>query len=137
MAVCTFFGHRECPAEIKPVLRNTLEDLILNYGVDLFYVGNQGQFDACVRSVLRELTMKYLLVFAADNGVVAEGVSSAPQSVTKMQTVNLPRHKTGYPSLPNLRKPEWQARTAGIHLHSGEGTVRKDRQENRPGRFAI
>ncbi len=38
---------------------------------------------------------KHLLVFAADNGVVAEGVSSAPQSVTLMQTVNLTRHKTG------------------------------------------
>ena len=34
-------------------------------------------------------------VFAADNGVVAEGVSSAPQSVTLMQTVNLTRGKTG------------------------------------------
>ena len=38
---------------------------------------------------------KHLLVFAADNGVVAEGVSSAPQSVTLMQTVNLTRAKTG------------------------------------------
>ena len=37
----------------------------------------------------------HLLVFAADNGVVAEGVSSAPQSVTLMQTVNLTRAKTG------------------------------------------
>lgn len=36
-----------------------------------------------------------LLVFAADNGVVAEGVSSAPQSVTLQQTVNLTRAKTG------------------------------------------
>ena len=37
----------------------------------------------------------HLLVFAADNGVVEEGVSSAPQSVTLMQTVNLTRAKTG------------------------------------------
>ena len=37
----------------------------------------------------------HLLVFAADNGVVAEGVSSAPQSVTLKQTVNLARAKTG------------------------------------------
>ncbi len=59
MAVCTFFGHRECPGTIKPVLRNTLEDLIINHGVDLFYVGNQGQFDACVRSVLQELKKEY------------------------------------------------------------------------------
>ena len=38
---------------------------------------------------------KHLLVFAADNGVVVQGVSSAPQSVTLQQTVNLTRAKTG------------------------------------------
>ena len=41
------------------------------------------------------LNKKQLVVFAADNGVVAEGVSSAPQSVTKQQTINLMRGKTG------------------------------------------
>ena len=41
------------------------------------------------------LNKKQLLVFAADNGVVAEGVSCAPQSVTKQQTINLMRGKTG------------------------------------------
>ena len=41
------------------------------------------------------LNKKQLLVFAADNGVVAEGVSSTPQSVTKQQTINLTRGKTG------------------------------------------
>lgn len=38
---------------------------------------------------------KHLLVFASDNGVVAEGVSSAPQSVTLQQTINLTRARTG------------------------------------------
>lgn len=38
---------------------------------------------------------QHLLVFAADNAVVEEGVSSAPQSVTLQQTVNLTRAKTG------------------------------------------
>lgn len=42
---------------------------------------------------------KELLVFAADNGVVEEGVSSAPQSVTLSQTVNLTRGKTGAATL--------------------------------------
>lgn len=42
---------------------------------------------------------KHLLVFAADNGVVAEGVASAPQSVTLSQTVNLTRGKTGAATL--------------------------------------
>ena len=42
---------------------------------------------------------QHLLVFAADNGVVAEGVSSAPQSVTLSQTINLTRAKTGASTL--------------------------------------
>ena len=59
MAVCTFFGHRECPDTIKPKLREILVDLIVNHGVDMFYVGNQGQFDAIVRSTLRDLQKEY------------------------------------------------------------------------------
>lgn len=55
MAVCTFFGHRDCPESVKPRLREVLIDLICNQGVDTFYVGNQGRFDGIVRSVLREL----------------------------------------------------------------------------------
>ena len=45
--------------------------------------------------VHNSVVKKHLLVFAADNGVVEEGVSSAPQSVTLQQTINLTRHKTG------------------------------------------
>lgn len=46
-------------------------------------------------SVHNSMSHTHLLVFAADNGVVEEGVSSAPQSVTLMQTINLTRAKTG------------------------------------------
>lgn len=49
--------------------------------------------------VHNKIKRKHLLVFAADNGVVAEGVSSAPQSVTLMQTINLTRYKTGASTL--------------------------------------
>ena len=45
--------------------------------------------------VQNRVDKKHLLVFAADNGVVVEGVSSSPQSVTLMQTVNLTHAKTG------------------------------------------
>jgi len=49
--------------------------------------------------VQNSLENKVLLVFAADNGVVEEGVSSAPQSVTAAQTVNLTRGVTGASSI--------------------------------------
>lgn len=54
MASCTFFGHKECEIDnpidkLLPVLAN----LIMNKGVDTFYVGNQGDFDKTVLIVLR------------------------------------------------------------------------------------
>ena len=55
MSACTFFGHREYPDSIKIKLQEVLIDLIINSDVDMFYVGNQGQFDAIVHGVLREL----------------------------------------------------------------------------------
>ena len=56
---CTFFGHHDCPDSVRPKLRATLVDLIENHGVDTFYVGHQGRFDAIVRSTLRELKWEY------------------------------------------------------------------------------
>ena len=49
--------------------------------------------------VINEPKKTRLVVFAADNGVVEEGVSSAPQSVTLSQTVNLTRGITGASAL--------------------------------------
>ena len=40
-----------------------------------------------------------ILIFCADNGVVEEGVSSAPKSVTLAQTINFTRGKTGVAAL--------------------------------------
>ena len=59
MSACTFFGHRDCPSSIKSKLRKVLIDLIESHAVDMFYVGQQGAFDAMVRSVLKELVSRY------------------------------------------------------------------------------
>lgn len=59
MEACTFFGHRECPDSIKIQLRAVLINLIANHDVDMFYIGNQGRFDAIVRGVLRELKKEH------------------------------------------------------------------------------
>lgn len=53
MPSCTFFGHRECPDSIEPKLIETVIALIVQEGVDFFYVGNQGRFDQLVLRVLR------------------------------------------------------------------------------------
>ena len=59
MAACTFFGHRDCIGLSKQRLEEAIEDLILNHGVDLFYVGNEGQFDALVHWILFAMKKKY------------------------------------------------------------------------------
>ena len=59
MEACTFFGHRECPATVRDNLQEVIKELITDYGVEMFYVGNQGRFDAIVRGVLRELKEEY------------------------------------------------------------------------------
>lgn len=62
MSSCTFFGHRDIPKEIEPILISTLIDLIENKNVDLFYVGNQGGFDTLVQKNLRFLKLDYPLI---------------------------------------------------------------------------
>ncbi len=59
MSTCTFFGHRDCPHTIKPLLRETLINLIETQSVHTFYVGNHGTFDTLVYSVLQELSCIY------------------------------------------------------------------------------
>ena len=56
---CCFFGHREVTHNIRPKLTSIIEKLITEDSVTEFYVGNQGQFDNMVYSVLKELKAKY------------------------------------------------------------------------------
>ena len=56
---CTFFGHRNTPDSVKEKLKKTIIDLIDNKGVDMFYVGNHGNFDRMVISILKVLKLIY------------------------------------------------------------------------------
>lgn len=57
--VCCFFGHRIVANEIRNMLFNEIERLIVDYNVCRFYVGNQGEYDKIVRSVLKEIKKNY------------------------------------------------------------------------------
>lgn len=61
--ICTFFGHRDTPDIVKPLLREVLLDLIENQGVKQFYVGDQGNFDAMVRNLLAELERSHRILY--------------------------------------------------------------------------
>ena len=55
-----------------------------------------------------------VLVLAADNGVTAEGISSAPTSVTLSQVINMTRHKTGMSALAHYFSNEVVVADMGI-----------------------
>ncbi len=88
--VCTFFGHANAPDEAISTLRLTLIDLIENKDVNLFYVGNNGNFDFMVRNQLEKLStiysIKYYVVLAylpyqqpnIKNTLLPEGIEELP-----------------------------------------------------------
>ena len=45
MKSCFFIGHRETDTAILPTLTEIVERHVSEYGVDVFYVGNYGNFD--------------------------------------------------------------------------------------------
>ena len=64
--------------------------------------------------VRNRLDHRRILVLCADNGVVEEGVASAPQSVTAAQAVNMTRGKTGMSALASWFGDEVQVVDMGI-----------------------
>ena len=93
---CTFFGHSDCPNDIRPQLCKAITDLIVNKNVNTFYVGNNGQYDSMVRSVIRELQtvypqIRYAVVLAYlpvkqtevgkryDDSMLPDGIENVPR----------------------------------------------------------
>ena len=89
-----FFGHKDTPKEIEPTLRTTLVDLIENKNVTVFYVGNNGNFDAMVRRQLEELSQTYPITYSVvlaylptkkseyddtTNTIYPEGIETVPK----------------------------------------------------------
>ncbi|MCR5763322.1 MAG: nicotinate-nucleotide--dimethylbenzimidazole phosphoribosyltransferase [Treponema sp.] len=54
-----------------------------------------GQIAGITGRIKNTVGVKRIIVLCADNGVVSEGVSSAPKSVTASQAVNMTRYLTG------------------------------------------
>ena len=90
---CIFFGHKDTPDEVKNKLKETIVNLIEEQDMTNFYVGNHGNFDRMVLSVLKELSklypqIRYSVVLAyltqhTDedyfNTVYPEGIESVPK----------------------------------------------------------
>ncbi len=91
MAVCTFFGHHDCPNEAKNRLYIETEKLITTRSVTKFYIGNHGNFDYLATNIVKDLQKKfpqiqYCTVLAylpikndIDNSVYPEGLELVPK----------------------------------------------------------
>ena len=65
-----------------------------------------------------------VLIFASDNGIVAEGVASCPQSVTLSQTINFTRGLTGVAVLARHFHAELDVMDVGINADFHQSGVR-------------
>ena len=90
----TFFGHKDTPKNIEPTLKATLVDLIENHGADVFYVGNNGNFDTMARRQLEALSQTYPITYSVvlayiptkkseydsfTNTLLPEGIETVPK----------------------------------------------------------
>ncbi len=105
MNACTFFGHGDASSNIQPRLREAVEDLIVNHGVTMFYMGNQGNFDAMARRVLRELQREYPQIRYA---VVLERLPGKPSEYEDYSDTMFPEGlELVHPRYAIAKRNEW------------------------------
>ena len=61
MKACVLLGHCDCPETVIRDLHDTVKNLILREGIDVFYVGTHGSFDRFSYGVLCQLEKKYAI----------------------------------------------------------------------------
>ena len=84
------------------------------------------RFAGMTGKIYNHAKQRRILIFSADNGVVEEGVASAPQSVTLAQTINFTRGLTGVATLAKHYNTELRIYDVGINADfSCEGVIDK------------
>ena len=78
-----------------------------------------------------------VLIFASDNGIVAEGVASCPQSVTLSQTINFTRGLTGVAVLAKHFHSELDVMDVGINADFHQSGVRDVKIAHGTKNFAV
>lgn len=59
MPSCFFIGHRECADSILPLVQETVERHIVEYGVTHFIVGGYGGFDSVAATVVKRAKIRH------------------------------------------------------------------------------
>ncbi len=139
MKVCTFFGHRDCPESIQDDPKAVLTKLIVEQGVELFYTGNQGQFDAMVRYVLRGLAQDYPHIRYAV--VLAYMPGKASEYEDHFDTMFPEGLEKVHPRYAISRRNDWMLQQADFVVtyvtHPWGGAARYAQQAERMGKAVL
>lgn len=57
--ICAFFGHREIPAGLEPVLYEQIRKAIIEDSITSFWVGGYGQFDSLAAHTVHKLKQEF------------------------------------------------------------------------------
>lgn len=77
--------------------------------------------------IFNRVNKRRVIVFASDNGVVEEGVASAPQSVTLAQTINIARGLTGVGVIARHYHTETDVIDLGVNADFSHPGVRNEK----------
>ena len=112
--VCSFFGHKDTPGEVRPKLEATIRALITEDHVDEFLVGNNGGFDGMVFHMLERLQKEYPDIQYSMVLAYLPGEHSAPDSVDFTKTI----YPEGLESVPKRfaisRRNRWMVEQSDV-----------------------
>ena len=107
---CVFFGHHDAPMTIKKKVKDAVM-LLLKEGCECFYVGNDGNFDVLVQSVLKEVenerkTLKYKIVLSR--------IGEKAKSYEQEKTVLPEGQELCLPKFAISKRNDWMMKKASV-----------------------
>lgn len=136
--VCSFFGHRDAPTEIRDKLQEILVELIENHGADIFYIGNNGNFDAMARSILAKLKLIYPNI---EFTVVLAYLPTKREHKAEYETIYPEGLENTPPKFAILKRNEWLVENSDIVItyvnRSWGGASRFKRLAEKKGKTVI
>lgn len=136
MSACTFFGHRECYGLDAGLLKAAIETLIRE-GVEEFFVGNQGDFDAMVYGCLKQLRKVYPHIRIA---VVLAYLPTEKENGVALSDTMYPEIE-GHPKFSIDRRNRWLLEQASVCVcyvnHTWGGAYKFARLAKQRGKTVI
>ena len=105
---CIFFGHKDTPEMILPVLEKQILHIICSEGIRNFYVGNNGKFDSYAQHILRELSQAENIQYTIVLSYLGEQALNGDQDATLLPF----GQENALPRFAISKRNEWLIRHA-------------------------